>query len=71
MRAAASAAGRQVAILQDLPGPKLRIGVIEEEIAELTPGEPLVLLCGSTERGNERRMSVGWTGLAEAVDPRT
>ncbi len=30
VRAAASAAGRQVAILQDLPGPKLRIGALRE-----------------------------------------
>ena len=30
VRAAANAAGRQVAILQDLPGPKLRIGALED-----------------------------------------
>jgi pyruvate kinase len=69
VRAAASAAGRQVAILQDLPGPKLRVGVIENEIAELRRGDTLVLLCGSNEIGNERQMSVTWPGLAEAVDP--
>jgi pyruvate kinase len=69
VRAAASAAGRQVAILQDLPGPKLRVGVIENEIAELRRGDTLVLMCGSDEVGNERRMSVTWPGLAEAVDP--
>jgi pyruvate kinase len=68
VRAAASAAGRQVAILQDLPGPKLRVGAIENEIADLKPGETLVLMCGSTELGNERRLSVSWAGLAAAVD---
>ena len=26
-------------------------------------------MCGSTEVGNERRLSVSWAGLAEAVDP--
>src|ERR671923_1929723 len=45
VRRAASAAGRQVAILQDLPGPKIRIGRLEDDIAELKPGEKLVLLC--------------------------
>src|SRR5437764_15293167 len=35
IRAAAGRAGRQVAILQDLPGPKLRIGALEDDIAEL------------------------------------
>jgi len=69
VRAAASSAGRQVAILQDLPGPKLRIGALRNGIAELKPGERLVLLCGSSAVGNERLMSVTWGGLAGAVDP--
>jgi pyruvate kinase len=69
VRAAASAAGRQVAILQDLPGPKLRIGTVENEIADLRPGDDLALLCGSIEVGNERRLSVSWAGLPDAVDP--
>jgi pyruvate kinase len=70
VRAAASAAGRQVAILQDLPGPKLRVGpMVDGRIAELKPGEQLALVCGSTEAGDERRMSVSWAGLADAVDP--
>jgi pyruvate kinase len=69
VRAAANAAGRQVAILQDLPGPKLRIGALEDGIAELKPGEKLMLRCGSDEVGNGRLMSVTWGGLAGAVDP--
>jgi pyruvate kinase len=69
VRSAASRAGRQVAILQDLPGPKLRIGALRDDIAELTPGKQLVLVCGSTEVGDEGRMSVSWAGLHEAVDP--
>src|ERR1700756_3871418 len=48
VRAAAEAVGRPVAILQDLPGPKLRIGSLKDDLAELKPGERLVLLCGST-----------------------
>jgi pyruvate kinase len=69
VRAAASRAGRQVAILQDLPGPKIRIGALEDDIAELKPGEKLVLLCGSNSTGNGMQMSVSWKGLASAVDP--
>jgi pyruvate kinase len=68
VREAAGAVGRQVAILQDLPGPKIRIGALRDGTVELKPGEALVLCCGSTE-GDERRMSVSWTGLASAVDP--
>ena len=68
VRAAAAREGRQVAILQDLPGPKLRIGPVDG-IAEFKPGDHLVLVCGSNEVGNERRMSVSWAGLVDAVDP--
>jgi pyruvate kinase len=69
VRAAAAAAGRQVAILQDLPGPKLRIGGLQEDIAELKPGEKLILCAGSDVVGDAERMSVSWTGFAGAVDP--
>jgi pyruvate kinase len=69
VRAASARAGRQVAILQDLPGPKLRIGALRDDIAELKPGEKLVLVCGSSEVGDGERMSVTWGGLAGAVDP--
>jgi pyruvate kinase len=69
IRQAAGRAGRQVAILQDLPGPKIRIGRIRDEVAELKPGEQLVLACGSDDVGDERRISVSWRGLASAVDP--
>ena len=67
VRTAASQVGRQVAILQDLPGPKLRIGALVDDIAELKPGDKLMLLAGSTEVGNAERMSVSWSGLADAV----
>jgi pyruvate kinase len=69
VRQAAGQAGRQVAILQDLPGPKIRIGRLKDDIAELKPGERLVLICGSEELGDEQCMSVSWGGLAGAVDP--
>ena len=69
IRAAAGQAGRQVAILQDLPGPKIRIGRLKDDLADLKPGEQLVLCCGSDEIGDERRISVSWPGLASAVDP--
>ena len=68
IREAASRAGRQVAILQDLPGPKIRIGRLADEIADLKPGEELTLTCGTDEVGNEQRISVSWAGFASAVD---
>ncbi len=69
IRMAAGEAGRQVAILQDLPGPKIRIGTLRDDLVDLKPGEQLVLACGSDELGDERRISVSWGGLAAAVDP--
>jgi pyruvate kinase len=68
IRAAAGMVGRQVAILQDLPGPKLRIGALTEDLVDLKPGERLVLACGSDEPGDAQRMSVSWAGLPGAVD---
>jgi pyruvate kinase len=68
VRDAAAKAGRQVAILQDLPGPKLRIGALREDIVELTPGERLTITGGETDTlGDARRMSISWDGLADSV----
>src|ERR1700742_5095659 len=58
VRAAASAAGRQVAILQDLPGPKLRIGQRRTDIVELKPGVSLRLMSGSSEPGDASQIPV-------------
>jgi pyruvate kinase len=69
VRAAAARVGRPVAILQDLPGPKLRIGALREGIVELTPGETLTFECGVETPGDARRMSVTWDELADSVEP--
>jgi pyruvate kinase len=68
VRDAAGRAGRQVAILQDLPGPKLRIGPLIDGIAELKPGDHLTFVCGTNGfEGDARRMSISWAGLADSV----
>ncbi len=69
VRKAAERAGRQVAILGDLPGPKLRIGELEGGYAELKPGDRVTFTCGSTAIGNVERMSVDWDGFAAALEP--
>jgi pyruvate kinase len=69
VRDAANRAGRQVAVLQDLPGPKLRIGPLRDGIAELKPGEGLTFVCGANGfEGDATRMSITWAGLAESVE---
>jgi pyruvate kinase len=69
VREAAGRAGRQVAILQDLPGPKLRIGPLIDGIAELKPGDNLTFVCGTNGfEGDAKRMAITWAGLADTVD---
>jgi pyruvate kinase len=68
VRQAAGRAGRQVAVLQDLPGPKLRIGPLVDGIAELKPGDDVTFVCGENgAEGDARRMYITWAGLAETV----
>jgi pyruvate kinase len=72
VRQAAGRAGRQVAILQDLPGPKLRIGALKDGMAELHSGEIVTFECGrdgDTPAGDAQRMTISWAGLADAVHP--
>jgi pyruvate kinase len=70
VRAAADRAGRNVAVLQDLPGPKLRIGPLKDGLAELKPGDDVTFVCGADGfEGDERRMSITWAGLADSVGP--
>lgn len=69
VRDAAGRVGRPVAILQDLPGPKLRIGPLREDIVELKPGEHLTFSVDGEEReGDASRMSVSWAGMADALE---
>ena len=69
VRDAAGRAGLPVAILQDLPGPKLRIGPLHEDVVELTPGERLTFTCGDGELpGDAHHMSISWGGLPDAVE---
>jgi pyruvate kinase len=69
VRDAAGRAGRPVAILQDLPGPKLRIGPLREGVVELKPGDSVTFACGPEESlGDAHRMSITWPGLADALE---
>ncbi len=69
VREAANRAGLPVAIMQDLPGPKLRIGKLVDDIAELKPGDKVTFVCGEhSAEGDARRMYITWPGLAETVE---
>jgi pyruvate kinase len=57
---------RPVAILQDLPGPKIRIGAIAGDRVRLQSRRPFVLTT-RTIVGNQDSISVNYKGLAKSV----
>jgi pyruvate kinase len=71
IRTAADRADRPIAILQDLPGPKLRIGPLRDGLAELAAGDRVTFFGDGNgdEEGDEHRMGINWAGLAQAIGP--
>jgi pyruvate kinase len=68
LRAAARATGRRLAIMADLPGPKMRIGKFDSEPIELKPGD-LFTLTTDDIVGDVNRVSVTFTRLPQVVKP--
>ena len=68
IRLASAQAGRRVAIMADLPGPKMRIGNFGVEKIELKPGD-LFTLTTEPVTGDQQRVSVTFAGLPGAVKP--
>jgi pyruvate kinase len=69
VRAAAARADRQVAILQDLSGPKIRTGPLADgRELQLTEGDRLAIITGEGV-GGEGRVFTTYAGLAPAVRP--
>ena len=66
IRDAAQETGRRVAIMADLPGPKLRLGKIDPEPIQLLPGEHFTLT-NEDIVGNARRVSTSFEALPRVV----
>lgn len=68
IRAAAAEIGERVAIMGDLPGPKMRIGQLVGDAVELRRGESFIL---QTEQivGDSTRASISFPRLSEVVKP--
>src|SRR6478752_1153878 len=64
IRAAAARVGREVAILGDLPGPKLRIGELRGDFAELKTGMHVTLTPREVE-GDGETIPVSWPGVTD------
>ena len=69
IRQAAREVGREVGILGDLPGPKLRLGSLEDDVAVLHSGSNVVLIAGADDApaGDAEHLPVQWQGFAGAV----
>lgn len=68
IKAAARSVGRRVAILVDLPGPKIRVGKLDSESLYLIQGEEVVL---TTEEmvGDAKRFPVSFRAFPQVVKP--
>jgi pyruvate kinase len=65
-REASEIAGREVGLLGDLPGPKLRIDEVQGGIVQLEEGSRVTLTTGE-EVGAADHLPVSWEGLPSAV----
>ena len=69
VRAAAQRAGREVGIMADLQGPKIRVGKFAEGKVMLVAGEPFILDASRTEPGDIRAVGLDYKELPRDVRP--
>jgi len=68
LRAASATTGRPVAIMADLSGPKMRIGLLGVEKIELKGGDRFTLTTDDIV-GSQQRVSVSFLRLPEVIQP--
>ena len=69
VREAARAAGKEVAIMADMQGPKIRVGKFENGKIELVNGARFILDAERTELGNEEAVGLDYKELPRDVKP--
>jgi pyruvate kinase len=67
-REASLESGKEVGILGDLPGPKIRLADVDGGVIDLATGSELTLTTESVV-GTPQRIGVSWEGLPGAVSP--
>ena len=60
---------RPVGVLQDLQGPKIRVGTFEDGKVTLKEGDTFTFTCSDDSPGNQERVGVTYTGLCKDVRP--
>jgi pyruvate kinase len=68
LRAASRSTGQRLAIMADLPGPKMRIGQFSKDPIDLRIGDPFTLTTDNIV-GDPSRVSVSFSRLPQAVKP--
>jgi pyruvate kinase len=69
VREVAARLGKEVAIMADLQGPKIRVGKFEGGKTELTPGQTFILDGGASALGNNERVGLDYKELPRDVRP--
>ncbi|MFN4359615.1 MAG: pyruvate kinase [Hylemonella sp.] len=69
VREAAARAGREVAIMADLQGPKIRVGKFAENKVQLKTGQKFVLDASRTEPGDINGVGLDYKELPQDVKP--
>ena len=69
VRETAQRAGKQVAIMADLQGPKIRVGKFEGNKTFLEQGQPFILDASYTDLGNNDRVGLDYKELPRDVKP--
>ncbi|RYF66326.1 MAG: pyruvate kinase, partial [Comamonadaceae bacterium] len=67
VREAAQRAGREVAIMADLQGPKIRVGKFAEGRVMLQPGQPFILDASRIEPGDQNGVGLDYKELPRDV----
>src|SRR5512139_3813907 len=68
LRDASRSTGQRLAIMADLPGPKMRIGQFSKEPIELRIGDSFTLTTDNIE-GDQSRVSISFSKLPQVVKP--
>jgi len=69
VKEASRIAGKPIAILQDLQGPKIRTGKVENGAIELEDGKDFIITMEDMEFGNSQRVSSQYKDLISEVKP--
>ena len=66
LRSTARSVGKRLAIMADLPGPKMRIGELAQEPIDLKPGDTFTLTSADIT-GDQKKVSISFKKLPQAV----